>query len=199
MSRSTAGSSEERTVRGDVGHREQRARNTGGVATPKVSTNPGARRKRGQSARRETLEVGGSNPSPRARRRPFIEWRNPLGLPECPYAYRWLVDPRMFSVRLHHWIGNDDLRAPHDHPWSFITVIIAGSYTDVQPDDEDVLRQGSIRWRPMLHRHSVKLNTPSVWSLVITGPHRRPFCFWPNGKRVKANKWFFANGKHPCQ
>lgn len=155
---------------------------------------------RGQSAGRETPEVGGSTPSPRTRqRRPFIERRKALGRGECPYAFRWLVDVRAFSIRLHHWVGNDDLRAPHDHPWSFVTFVIAGSYTDVQPDGDEVLRRGSVRFRPMLHRHSVKLNTPSVWTVVITGPHRRPFCFWPNGKRVKANKWFFANGYHPCE
>lgn len=200
MSSSTVGSSEERQIRGGVTRREQRARNAGGVATPKVSTDLGARRTRGQSASREKLEVGGSNPSPRAiHRRPFYEWKKPLGRPECPFTYRWLLDFRAFSIRLHHWVGSDDLRAPHDHAWWFITLPLKGRYADIQPNRTQLVRSGRIYFRHAEHRHSVKLLTPDAWTLVLTGRHVRPMCFWPNGKRVKANKWFITRGLHPCQ
>jgi hypothetical protein len=43
--------------------------------------------------------------------------REALGLPTCPYLIRWRVETPWFSVRLHHWLGPDDERAQHDHPW----------------------------------------------------------------------------------
>lgn len=155
---------------------------------------------RGKSAPREKGETGVRNlpsgPSQEKRRRPFVEWCRPLGRPECPFTYRWLLDFRALSLRLHHWVGNDDLRAPHDHAWWFITFPLKGRYLDL-PRGE-VVRPGYWYFRHAEHRHSVKLLTPDAWTFVITGKHVRDMCFWPNGKRKKANKWFKENGLHPC-
>lgn len=66
----------------------------------------------------------------RPRNRPWIAWRQELGDPECPYLIRWLFDPRLFSIRLHHWVRSDDKRAMHDHSWWFLTLVLSGGYTD---------------------------------------------------------------------
>lgn len=62
-----------------------------------------------------------------------IRWAEPLGKPECPYMFRWVFVFFGFSIRLHHWIRSDDKRFFHDHPWSFITLVLKGQYTDVSP------------------------------------------------------------------
>lgn len=147
--------------------------------------------------RPNTAKVGGSNPSPRTR--PWIEWRNPLGWPECPYLIRWLIDVRWFSIRLHHWRASDDARHHHDHPWWFLTFVLSGSYDDVGPEVTDHVKAGQWRFRPALHQHSVIVDKDGAWTILITGPAFRKFGFWVNGKFKKANKYFLEHQHHPCE
>src|ERR1700756_1815271 len=53
-----------------------------------------------------------------------------LGLPQCPYVIRWRLELPFGSVRVHHWLGPDDHRALHDHPWWFLTIVLKGSYSE---------------------------------------------------------------------
>lgn len=159
-----------------------------------------------------TVEVGGSTPSSGSpvrtdptqdRRDPYIgkhiRWGEKIGLDGCPYLKRWVVEFGHFSIRIHHFLASDDDRAFHDHPWWFLTLVLRGSYTDWNPAGFDVLRAGSIRYRPAYHRHTVL--TEGVWTLVVTGPRMRQWGFWDrmSGRFVKANKWFFTRGHHPCE
>jgi hypothetical protein len=104
-------------------------------------------------------------------------------------------------VRIHHWLGPDDDRAFHDHPWWFITLVLRGSYADYNynPATVDQLRAGSVRFRPALHQHTVVPGARGAWTLVLTGPKSRNWGFWRGGKFIKANKWFATYGHHPCQ
>lgn len=52
---------------------------------------------------------------------------------------------------MHHWLGPDDDRAFHDHPWWFLTLVLRGGYADRHPGGEDRLRAGSVRIRPALY------------------------------------------------
>lgn len=113
---------------------------------------------------RHTAKGGGSNPSPRT-----IIWGQRLGLPECPYMRRWVIDFKIFAIRVHRWQGSDDARAFHDHPWWFLTLVLRGSYTDVSPDGRDQLRAGSIRYRPAHHRHNRRHR--SAWN--VDDPYHR--------------------------
>lgn len=137
-----------------------------------------------------------------------FEWKKRLGDPAAPYALRWMARTPWFSVRLHHWLGSDDLRWPHDHPYSFLTVVLRGAYDDVQPASEgaasegaaaarvDRLRAGSVRFRRAEHRHSVRLVSETATTLVITGPERREWGFWVKNKFRRHNKYFFEWGHH---
>jgi hypothetical protein len=110
-----------------------------------------------------------------------------------------VLEYRHFSIRLHHFIASDDDRGFHDHPWWFVTLVLKGSYIDWSPAGQDRLGIGSVRYRPAYHKHTVL--TDGVWSLVVTGPKIRAWGFWDHvtGKFVKANKWFFTRGHHPCE
>jgi len=121
-------------------------------------------------------------------------------MPECPYVIRWRIETRLGSVRLHHWLGPDDDRAFHDHPWWFITLVLRGGYTDRNPSGEDHLHAGSVRYRPALHRHTVIPDDKGAWTLMLTGRRMRAWGFWQDGvKFIKANKWFLSRGHHPCE
>ncbi len=134
------------------------------------------------------------HPGPR-----FFTWREPLGLPECPYVIRWKLELKSGrSLRLHHWLKADDDRAFHDHPWWFLTVVLRGGYMDDSPVGQDFLYAGSVRFRRALHQHTVRPYADGAWTLMVTGPKSRPWGFWKDGKFVKHNKWFFRFGHHPC-
>lgn len=125
-------------------------------------------------------------------------WAEPLGLDECPYVVRWIAETPWASVRVHHWTGPDDTRAPHDHPWWFLTFVLRGGYTDTSPEGDEHLCAPVVRFRPALHRHAVVPDGDGAWTLLVTGRIFRPWGFWPDGRFVKANKWFLSHGHHPC-
>jgi len=110
------------------------------------------------------------------------------------------------SIRVHHFYRSDDERAHHDHPWWFVTLVLKGGYTDVSDlrgsnnhvQSLDHLRPGSVRFRPALHRHTVRTDPGGVWTVVLTGPNVRTWGFWVNGKFRKANKYHYEHGIHPC-
>jgi len=113
---------------------------------------------------------------------------------------RWVLNLGFFSIRLHHWYASDDARNFHDHPWWFITLVLWGSYTDVSSAGKEKMKPGMIRYRPALHRHTVRVNSGGCWTLLITGPQIRKWGFWVRGgnKFVKSNKYFLEYGHHPC-
>lgn len=137
---------------------------------------------------------GGSNPSPRT----IIKFKEPLGLPDCPYVIRWRVETKYGSVRLHHWLSNDDDRAFHDHPWDFVTFVLRGGYVDSSPSGRQHLKAPTFQYRSATHQHTVFPDEGGAWTLVFTGPKIRPWGFWVAGKFRKANKYFFTHGHHPC-
>lgn len=125
-------------------------------------------------------------------------WGEPLGLEECPYVIRWIAETPWVSVRVHHWIGKDDPRAFHDHPWWFLTFCFRGGYSDVNPKGCDILQAPAVRFRSALHRHTVQPLPGGAWTFMVTGRLVRPWGFWRSGKFTKANKWFLSHGHHPC-
>lgn len=135
-----------------------------------------------------------------------IKWREPLGRPECPYCYRWVIPlGPLGSLRLHHWVGSDDLRAYHDHPSNFLTLIIWGGYWDETATGMEWLGAGSIRYRPAWHTHSVALAGRPCWSLLwFSHPFREwGFWDWTRGHRkfrwFSHTKYFYERGLHQCE
>jgi hypothetical protein len=129
----------------------------------------------------------------------LVKFHEKLGLAECPYVIRWRIETKICSLRLHHWLGPDDDRAFHDHPWWFTTLVLRGGYTDKSPAGEEHLRAGNIRYRAALHQHTVIPDSGGAWTLLVTGPKIRHWGFWLNGKFIKANKWFLRFKHHPCE
>lgn len=103
------------------------------------------------------------------------------GLRTIPYLERWIVYLGRITLRLHKFHQPDDDRAPHDHPWWFITIPLhayreivcmpnGGRYrNEVMP-----LRP---HFRPALYRHIVVGPIP-VWTIVISGSVQRRWGFW---------------------
>lgn len=124
-------------------------------------------------------------------------WKQALGLPECPYVYRWVLDLWFFSVRVHHFLRSDDDRALHDHPWWFVTWVLAGNYVDHNEAGDELLMAGDVRFRPAHHKHTV--HTKGVWTLVLTGKERNIWGFYPGGLFKRHEKYFAKYGHHLCE
>lgn len=122
-----------------------------------------------------------------------------LGLPECPYLKRWVFNAGKWSLRLHHWYSSDDVRAYHDHPWWFLTLVLRGGYTDLSDAGRERMTPGTVRYRPAEHRHTVLVDSGGCWTLMLTGPMVRKWGFWPGGRFMKSNKYFLTFRHHPCE
>lgn len=109
-----------------------------------------------------------------------------------PYLHRWYLIPRnrWLNLYLHHFMRSDDDRAMHDHPWWWMSVILAGpGYYEHTPTGIFWRKP----WRPRFGKatalHRVELShigqpyhpydwpeTP-VWTLFLTGPRVREWGF----------------------
>lgn len=117
-----------------------------------------------------------------------------------------MLDFWFFSIRLHKFNQSDDQRALHDHPWPFLTVIVAGGYWDVTKDEDgyvqmERLRAGSIRYRPLGHIHTVKLGDKPSWSIVLTGRYQHRWGFYVTNslgepRFVNSKRYFLEFGHH---
>jgi hypothetical protein len=121
-----------------------------------------------------------------------------------PYMLRWFLFrskrfdwmPRLY---LHKFLRSDDDRAPHDHPWWFISILLKGSYIEHRWIDgieqSHCRRAPSIAFRPLSTHHRVELFVQNVadpyrptseelqrfkpvWTIILTGPDVRAWGFW---------------------
>lgn len=93
------------------------------------------------------------------------------------YMRRWTLRLPWFTVRLHHIVLDDVDRALHDHPWSFVSLVLRGTYDEERPAGRTRRRPGTIAYRRATDLHRVTLATDAVWTLVVTGRHRRTWGF----------------------
>jgi hypothetical protein len=57
--------------------------------------------------------------------------REPIGQPECPLFYRWTLWNRWgVKVMVHHFMPELEDPDTHDHPSSFVTFVLRGTYYD---------------------------------------------------------------------
>lgn len=99
---------------------------------------------------------------------------------------RQILRTPWLRVFIHDIHEPDHDRHVHDHPWSFLSVILAGGYTELfDPDPTDAAAVVTTRrWRPgsvhlMSHRsaHRIICAEPNLRTLVIAGPRRRSWGF----------------------
>lgn len=108
-----------------------------------------------------------------------------IGDPHDPYLKRWWLIPRnpLVNVYLHQILRSDEDRALHDHPWAFLSLMLAGSYIEhtIRPGGIHVRREhltGSLRLRLASTAHRLEVPpTRWCWTLVITGPRYRRWGF----------------------
>jgi hypothetical protein len=104
------------------------------------------------------------------------------------------VSKLLENVYLHNVVRNDDDRAPHDHPWWNISIVLWGGYYEHMPlyhygyvrgyerRTRKVWRgMGSVVFRKAENMHRLELPTyapKQTWTLFITGKKSREWGFW---------------------
>ncbi len=144
-------------------------------------------------------ETNGFNPTGRKTKKVQLIWNEPLGMKECPYAYRWAFIFFGHSIRIHHFLRSDDKRYFHTHPWWFLTFVLRGSYTDVSPLGRDELKRFNLRYRKAEHAHYVDVPKGGCWTILTTGKPLNKWGFIVNGKLKRPLKYFHAYGHPACE
>ena len=134
-------------------------------------------------------------------------WFTKRVIPSCtasrgPLLTRYhLIATRAFGIYVHHLHVSDEDRALHDHPWSFVTVLLSSGYFEWTPTTAprrtsartDLRLVGyqvfcrswyprfSVLYRPAEWAHRLELVRPT-WTLVFRWRVRRAWGFFsPRG------------------
>lgn len=112
-----------------------------------------------------------------------------IGPAEDPYMIRWrLFECPWFRVFFHRILRDDSDRHLHDHPFSFVSLIVRGGYWEWTPHKSPlgIVNVIERRWcRPFsilfrrataLHRIALRNGRPA-WTLVIAGIRQRQWGF----------------------
>lgn len=112
-----------------------------------------------------------------AQRTPY----SPIG----DYMDRWWFMPEVFGerARVHRTMRSDHDRHRHDHPWHFVSIILATGYTEEIETNHGLVRQlarpGDVLFRHAHHRHRLELEpSADCWSLVFTAPKSHDWGFY---------------------
>jgi hypothetical protein len=80
------------------------------------------------------------------------------------------------AVRFHHILQSDPGEDLHDHPWDFVSLMLAGSYTEHTPAGVTVYTAPCVITRKAEQLHRLELDQP-VWTYIVTGKVRRRWGF----------------------
>lgn len=111
----------------------------------------------------------------------FLSCRRISGLNGSDYLIRRYLLPRnkFLNIYLHRFLGSDDDRALHDHPWYSISCVLKGRLIEHRSDGSTrEIRRGKIAIRSPRFQHRIELpNDETATTLFITGPVVRTWGF----------------------
>lgn len=82
-----------------------------------------------------------------------------------------------FNVYLHQLYAPVAHPECHDHPWSFLAVLLWRGYSEQVGSEWYRRRPGSMLWRPAEFIHNVVTPYGTSWSLIFTGAKKRAWGF----------------------
>lgn len=106
------------------------------------------------------------------------------------------------SLYVHQIFERDMDRDPHDHPWTFWSLVLRGDYTEMvwpfvahrgegnRPHQEQRNhRRWSLHRMPQTHAHKISSVGLATVTLILTGPRKRQWGFWPSKGFVPWNEY----------
>lgn len=88
-----------------------------------------------------------------------------------------------FGIYLHKIMSGDADRYLHCHPWSFLSIMLHGSYWEETFDRNHTAHKKykapAFLWRPLIWKHKLWLRKNThVWTFIIRGEAKRNWGFW---------------------
>lgn len=135
---------------------------------------------------------------------PLFGWPECQTIMSCKHADGillrrfYLLQTKFISIYLHHLISSDEDGAMHDHPWTFVSILLTGGYYEQTDTGLHWRRWLSILFRPAKFRHFLVLEKP-VWTLVFHFKRVRRWGFWPKDENGIPRFMFWKDyGKEWC-
>ena len=126
---------------------------------------------------------------------PFqIRWKEVLKHGDKPYLYRWTFIAFGFSIRIHHWIGQDVGPHLHDHASDFISFLFRGSYTNHTPHGSRHIKAPFIWYSKATDKHRLEIGPKGAWTVLFCGQPYRKWGFWVNDHLWRPLRYFHKYG-----
>lgn len=135
-----------------------------------------------------------------------------IGPEDAPYITRWrIVATPLGGLYLHRLHRPDRERHLHDHPWPFVSLVLAGGYTedyslpplglldrDLAPERRRWSR-GSVHRMTLRDRHRITHVEPGTVTLLLVGRKSREWGFWTETGWVPWTNYPYAEPTDPPQ
>lgn len=131
----------------------------------------------------------------------LFRYETMTGAGQCPtYMERWTILAAFgCALYLHHFLGDDWSRDPHDHPRRFVSLGLKGWYFEDVFDSAGKLlgtRKYQAPWLrtfPANHIHRIRAKEcGNAWTLVLVFPKARGWGFIQDGKWIPFRDYVFG-------
>ena len=118
-------------------------------------------------------------------------------LGDVDYLRRWyLVECPWFTLLVQCIGGPDESGDLHDHPWSFLSILLRGSYGERTNAGSRHVERFNFKWAEDFHTIEWLWMGRPVWSFLFCGPRRRVWGFATEDGWVPFNK-YLKRGEEP--
>ena len=113
---------------------------------------------------------------------------------------RWkIIESKFFNIYIHQILKPDEDVHLHDHPWNFLSFILANGYWEQLEEQPYIHLPFSILYRKAEQAHSIRFfideqENKACWTFVITGKRKRDWGYilddgsWINNKEYRILK-----------
>ena len=119
-----------------------------------------------------------------------------LSVDDYEYMRRYYIPNR--RARFHHILASDPGDDFHDHPWDFVSRLIAGCYIEHTPTGVVVYKAPCVIVRKAEQLHRLELPEGPVWSYVTLGRVRRKWGFMTRRGWVEHSRYDKAGNVARC-
>ncbi len=106
-------------------------------------------------------------------------WRSADEIIGERYLHRWFLirKPGRINLYLHKYLGSDDDRALHDHPWRSLSLLLWGHLEEHTPNGVKRIYPFIPKYRSAQYTHRIVLKSPFAITLFLTGRKQREWGF----------------------
>jgi hypothetical protein len=120
-----------------------------------------------------------------------------------PMLVRWrIIQTPYGALYLHKFLRGDSDPFVHDHPWSFLSIILKGGYTEARRHNKTyLLYKHHVTRFNLMHRYDahyiMELDRTPTWSLLLVGPRKRTWGFYVEERPSDSLIGSFESAVHP--